>query len=160
MKTFDKNIINSTNNKLLSMKQTPLIQKKPVKIPRIDNLRAVSNNVNTRNSFNLIDRYKEKDYIDRKFSYTFLPLNMMKFNDRIELKWYIKEINKRLNIIYVLSVLEQVETQINSEKKKANNFILKSTISQIGMNDKNNTPCFFENNSKIFHNNNYIKDFN
>ena len=51
------------------MKQTPLIQKKEVKIPRIDNLRAVSNNVNTRNSFNLIDRYKEKDYIDRKFSY-------------------------------------------------------------------------------------------
>ena len=160
IKTFDKNIINSTNNKLLSMKQTPLIQKKEVKIPRIDNLRAVSNNVDTRNSFNLIDRYKEKDYIDRKFSYTFLPLNMMKFNDRIELKWYIKEINKRLNIIYVLSVLEQMETQINIEKKKANNFILKSTISQIGMNDKNNTPCFFENNSKIFHNNNYIKDFN
>ena len=155
--TFDKNAINSTNNKLLVTKHNPTSETKRVSIqPRIDNLRTVSNNLETRHSLNLIDRFKEKDDIDRKFSYTFFPMNMIKMDNRKELKWYIKEINKRLNIIYILNVLEQLEIQINNEKKKNNNLILRSTISNVGC--KNNGPNIFNNHSKIYQKNNYIKE--
>ena len=154
--TFEKNALSSTSNKLLNMKNA-LIQPKKASInTKIEN--PLNLNDKDKNSFNIFNRYKEKDDIDRKFTFTIFPLNLIKFSNRKELKWYIKEINKRLNIIYILNILQQVEFQINKKKSMSNNEILKSTISNSNKTKQKMTQINNYSNLLPKNNNNFIKE--
>ncbi len=153
--TFDKNALSSTSNKLLNMKNV-LIPKKATIQSKIENIKKTFNNKD-KNTFNIFNRIKEKDDIDRKFTFTIFPLNLITFNNRKELKWYIKEINRRLNIIYILNMLQQLEFQINKKKNMSNNEIFKSTISNSNKTKQKITQI--NNYSNLFpKNNNYIKE--
>ena len=152
--TFDKNALSSTSNKLLNMKNVVVPQKRVSIQAKIENTKSLNNE--DKNSFNLLKRFKEKDDIDRKFTFTIFPLNLITFNNRKELKWYIKEINRRLNIINILNVLQQVEYQINKRKNHTNNEIIKSTISNSNKTKQKITQI--NNYSKLIPTNNFIKE--
>jgi len=59
----------------------------------------------------ILDTLKEKELFDKKLRTNFLPLlfSTKSYQDKKEMLWYIKNINKRLNVINVLNMLEQVE---------------------------------------------------
>ena len=147
---FEKNILNSTNNKLLNSKNNPIYSVNRGSIEHIKSL------TEKRNSLSLLNRFKDKDEIEKKFSLTIFPLNISSYKK--DLVWYIKIINKRMNLIYVLNILEQIENQLI--KKKANTLLIKSTVSE---NNNNVNPQKKNNNyygtySNIFKKNNYIKE--
>ena len=56
-------------------------------------------------------KLKEKEVFEKKFQSKFLPLNFTtkSYNDKKEIEWNIKIINKKLNIIHILNNLEQIE---------------------------------------------------
>ena len=147
---FEKNVLNSTNNKLLSSKNNPVFS---VNRGSIENVKSLNDK---RNSLSLLNRFKDKDEIEKKFSLTIFPLISSYKKDLV---WYIKIINKRLNLIYILNILEQVEAQLM--KKKASTLLIKSTVSE---NNNNINPQIKPHNyygtySNIFKkNNNYIKE--
>ena len=55
-------------------------------------------------------KLKEKEVFEKKFQSKFLPLNFTtkSYNDKKEIEWNIKIINKKLNIINILNNLEQI----------------------------------------------------
>ena len=59
----------------------------------------------------VFETLKEKEIFEKKIRTNFLPLlfSAKTSQDKKEMKWYIKNINKRLNVINVLNMLEQVE---------------------------------------------------
>ena len=59
----------------------------------------------------IFETLKEKELFDKKIRTNFLPLlfSIKTYQDKKEMNWYIKNINKRLNVINVLNTLEQVE---------------------------------------------------
>ena len=136
------------------MKNVVVPQKRVSIQAKIENTKSLNNE--DKNSFNLLKRFKEKDDIDRKFTCTIFPLNLITFNNRKELKWYIKEINRRLNIINILNALQQVEYQINKRKNHTNNEIIKSTISNSNKTKQKITQI--NNYSKLIPTNNFIKE--
>ena len=56
-------------------------------------------------------KLKDKDNFEQKFHSKFLPLkfSFKSLNDKKEIEWNIKIINKKLNIIHILNNLEQIE---------------------------------------------------
>ena len=83
------------------------------------------NTLNNKNSnYNVIYKLRDKDIFSNKYKLKFLPFNscIRSYSDRKEIKWYIKIINKRLNIINVLNVLEQCDKL----RKEVDNSILNS----------------------------------
>ena len=87
--TFDKNALSSTSNKLLNMKNV-MIPKKATIQSKIENIKKTFNN-KEKNTFNIFNRFKEKDDIDRKFTFTIFPLNLITFNNRKELNGILKK---------------------------------------------------------------------
>ncbi len=73
---------------------------------------------------NVIHKLRDKDIFSNKYKFKFLPFTLcIKSNsDRKEINWYIKIINKRLNIINVLNVLEQCDKL----RKEVDNSVLNS----------------------------------
>ena len=59
----------------------------------------------------VFETLKEKEIFEKKIRTNFLPLlfSAKTSQDKKEMKWYIKNINKRLNVINVLNILEPVE---------------------------------------------------
>ena len=56
---------------------------------------------------NLENKLKKKDTFESKFKNTLLPFKLSTSKDDIkEMKWYIETINKKLNIIYILNIIE------------------------------------------------------
>ena len=87
----------------------------------------------------LENKLKNKDNLDKKFKSTIFPLKLMTTrNIRKEIKWYIETINNKLNIIYILNILEGFN--------KLKGFIQKkNTINQI----KQINSDFYKNNYVI-----------
>jgi hypothetical protein len=123
---LDRNILNSTNNKLLNSKNNHLfsVNRGSNQNSKIENVKSLNDK---RNSLNIINRFKDKDEIEKKFSLTIFPLNISSYKK--DLVWYIKIINKRMNIIYILNILEQIENQLI--KKKVNTLLIKSSASDV-----------------------------
>ena len=94
----------------------------------VGNLNQYAKNRNTLNNknsnYNVIYKLRDKDIFSNKYKLKFLPFNscIRSYSDRKEIKWYIKIINKRLNIINVLNVLEQCDKL----RKEVDNSILNS----------------------------------
>ena len=89
------------------------------------------------NSFTLIPyKLKQKEKFEKKYSISFLPIQLTKKHIKNEFNNYIKMINKRLNIIYVLTVLEHFK---NLDKNNNNNSNLNSSLYSIEFHtDSNN----------------------
>jgi hypothetical protein len=88
---------------------------------------------------NLENKLKKKDAFESKFKNTLLPFKLTTSKDDIkEMKWYIETINNKLNIIYILNILEGFN--------KLKGFIQKkNTINQI----KQINSDFYKNNYVI-----------
>ena len=57
---------------------------------------------------NLENKLKNKDNFESRFKYTLLPFKLSTTkHDAKEMRWYIETINSKLNIIYILNILEQ-----------------------------------------------------
>jgi hypothetical protein len=97
---------------------------------------------------NVISKLRDKDKFSKKYKFKFLPFYFCTrtYSDRNEIKWYIKIINKRLNIINVLNVLEQCDKL----RKEVDNSILNSFHNSVL------TPIHSA--YKSFVNNNYINN--
>ena len=96
-------------------------------------------NLKNNSSLGVQNKLKEKDRFKIKFSNSFLPYFMIfkSKHDKSEMDWYIKTINDKLNIIYVLNILENYY-QINTQKRNyTNNFEINTSYNNF-INGKKN----------------------
>ena len=93
-------------------------------------------------SSNLHNRLKDKEKFKAKFSNSFLPYFFTsKRKDKSEMDWYIKTINNKLNIIYVLNLLEGFHLLSIAQKKGLINDLdinLNNTFVKKNQKQKNN----------------------
>ena len=119
-----KNQNHKTNEILLDKSDNIFIKHSNPQI-HINQYAKNRNTLNNKNSnYNVIYKLRDKDIFSNKYKLKFLPFNscIRSYSDRKEIKWYIKIINKRLNIINVLNVLEQCDKL----RKEVDNSILNS----------------------------------
>ena len=90
------------------------------------------------NSFTLIPyKLKQKEKFEKKYSISFLPIQLTKKHIKNEFNNYIKMINKRLNIIYVLTILEHFK-KLEKTNNNNNSNINSSFYSMEYLTEQNN----------------------
>ena len=106
--------------------------------------------LNKKNS-NILDKLKQKEKIEKNFRFSLLPLIFfpIRKHDKKIIYWNIKIINRRLNIINVLNVLERSEQLRKDFDKEQSN---------INISESNISPQLKHINTKF--NNNYINNNN
>ena len=122
-KSYNSDLLNKTNNNQITTKN-PFLN-----IPAIPKTRSTPAQLNLTsldksNTF-MIRKLREKDSFEQRFQIKFLPLKFI-FSSKIDKKeigWNIKIINRKLNIIHVLNILEQVERK---KKEVDNDFSFRS----------------------------------
>ena len=144
-------ITNSKNYNIID-KSDGYIFKTPSVQYRTKSIKMSSQNFefyNKSKSF-IFETLKEKEIFEKKIRSNFLPLlfSTKTSQDKKEMKWYIKNINKRLNVINVLNMLEQVE--------KIKNDLFTSMI----VNNIENKTCLNSINDKykLYVKNNFLTD--
>ncbi len=135
------------NSKIIQSKQHSLIQfinnNNNIKMSQDYSMKNSGSGIQILNfSSNLHNRLKDKDKFKAKFSNSFLPYFFTsKRKDKSEMDWYIKTINNKLNIIYVLNLLEGFHLLSIAQKKGLINdldIILNNTFVKKNQKQKNN----------------------
>ena len=122
-KSYNSDLLNKINNNQITTKN-PFLN-----IPEIPKTRSTPvqlnlTNLDKSNTF-MIRKLREKDRFEQRFQIKFLPLRFIFSSklDKKEIGWNIKIINRKLNIIHVLNILEQVERK---KKEVDNDFSFRS----------------------------------
>ena len=121
-KNFKKqtSLFHVKNNNHLKIENTEDCQKSDVENNNKENISSQNNNLRI-NSFTLIPyKLKQKEKFEKKYSISFLPIQLTKKHKKNEFTFYIKMINKRLNIIYVLTILEHFKSLDRTNNMNSN----------------------------------------
>ena len=109
LNAYKNNYLNHNYKRQYSIFQINNHQNKSTK-NEVNNERTFTvpkNNFQKLKTFSLIpNKLKEKEKFEKKYSISFLPMQLKQKQIKEEFNYYIKMINKRLNIIHVLTILE------------------------------------------------------
>ena len=129
-----------------------VLSKNYLNIPIVQKTRSTPTKM--RKNSTIMQKLKDKEVFEKKFHSKFLPIHFSfkSSNDKKDIEWNIKIINRKLNIIHILNNLEQIE-RIKKEldlENWSNNNNLSSYLSIIPENEikTNNFILDYENGKK------------